>query len=343
MNAQILCDAPVAQSTRPVPQLRHWRAIVALAIGVAVGAIGGVVVLHHSLSVPAEMLPVVAEIDVYAVFVDTRPVQVITTANWIKVPIVTTRDAVKSDPTLWGRMHFEDWDKLPHDLMEVGLTNLLKRYGAVINNPLAWARMEPADWDPIPQPARAMAFLNIIKYWDDRYQVGRRHGLNRRLVTDTLQAVAMSESWFEHRAINVNADGSRDIGLSGASDYARRAIRRLHAAGMIDLALRDDEYYDPFKAARMLTVWFQIMLDEADGDLDLAIRTYNRGIARARRGEGHEYLEGVKRRRRRFIRNDGTSGAWRFLNEPRRDAKLAADTPDPAANADGAVSSKAPG
>ena len=343
MNAPALCDAPVVQSTRPVPQMRHWRALVVLAIGVAVGAIGGAFVLHHSLSVPAEMLPLVAEIDVYPVFVDTRPVQVITTANWVKVPIVTTRDAVKSDHALWGRMHFEDWDKLPHDLMEVGLTNLLKRYGAVIDNPLAWARMEPADWDPIPQPARAMAFLNIIKYWDDRYQVGRRHGLNRRLVTDTLQAVAMSESWFEHRAINVNADGSRDIGLSGASDYARRAIRRLHAAGMIDLALRDDEYYDPFKAARMLTVWFQIVLDEADGDLDLAIRTYNRGIARARRGEGHDYLEGVKRRRRRFIRNDGTSGAWRFLNEPRRDAKLAADTPDPAANADGPVSSKAPG
>ena len=229
--------------------MRHWRATRVLAIGVAVGAIGGAFVLHHSLSVPAEMLPLVAEIDVYPVFVDTRPVQVITTANWVKVPIVTTRDAVKSDHTLWGRMHFEDWDKLPHDLMEVGLTNLLKRYGAVINNPLAWARMEPADWDPIPQPARAMAFLNIIKYWDDRYQVGRRYGLNRRLVTDTLQAVAMSESWFEHRAINVNTDGSRDIGLSGASDYARRAIRRLHAAGMIDLALRDDESLRPVQSS----------------------------------------------------------------------------------------------
>ena len=68
----------------------------------------------------------------------------------------------------------------------------------------------------------------------------------------------------------------------------------------------------------MLTIWFQIMLDEADGDLDIAVRRHNRGIARARRGEGQEYLEGVKRRRRRFIRNDGTSGAWRFLYEPRR-------------------------
>jgi hypothetical protein len=289
------------------------------------GAIGGVAAVHHSLSVPAEMLPSVAEIDVYPAFVDLRPLEVTTTADWIKVPIITTRDAIKSDHTLWRRMHFEDWDKVPQDLMEVGLANLLKRFGAVTDDSSAWTRMEPADWDPIPQPARAMAFLNIIKYWDDHYQVGHRYGLDRRLVTDTLQAVAMAESWFEHRAINVNKDGSRDIGLPGASDYARGAIRRLHADGLIDFAFTDDEYYDPFKAARMLTVWFQIMLDEADGDLDLAIRAYNRGIARALRGEGQEYLESVKRKRRRFIRNKGTSRAWRVLNEPRREAKLAAE------------------
>ncbi|MGH7555477.1 MAG: transglycosylase SLT domain-containing protein [Longimicrobiales bacterium] len=325
-----------------MPRLRFWPAVVVLlAAGVAGGAIGGVGVAHHSLSVSAETLPVVPEVDVDSVFLDTRAVEVITTASWIKVPIITTRQAVKADHTLWRRMHFEDWDKLPRELMEAGLANLLKRYGAIIDDSLAWTRMEPADWDPIPQPARAMAFLNIIKYWDDRYQVGRGYGLDRRLVTDTLQAVAMAESWFEHRAINVNVDGSRDIGLPGASDYARDAIRRFHADGLIDFALTDDEYYDPFKAARMLTVWFQIMLDEADGDLDLAIRAYNRGIARALRSEGQEYLESVKRRRGRFIRNEGTSRAWCFLNEPRREAKLAADTPDPEANADGSESSRA--
>ena len=342
MNVQILCDAAVARPPRPLPRPRS-RAIVVLATGIVVGAIGGVAALRHSLTVPVEMLPIVPEIGVYPVFVDTRAVEVTTTVNWTKVPIVTTRNAVKSDHTLWLRMHFEDWDKLPRDLMEVGLANLLKRYRAVIDDPSAWTRMEPADWDPIPQPVRAMAFLNIIKYWDDRYQVGHRYGLDRRLVTDTLQAVAMAESWFEHRAINVNGDGSRDIGLPGASDYARDAIRRLHARGLIDFSLTDDEYYDPFKAARMLTGWFQIMLDEADGDLDLAIRAYNRGIGRALRGEGYDYLESVKRRRRRFIRNDGTSRAWHFLNEPRREAKLAAETPDPEAHAGESVSSSASG
>jgi hypothetical protein len=141
---------------------------------------------------------------------------------------------------------------------------------------------------------------------------------------DTLQAVAMAESWFEHRAININSDGSQDIGLPGASEYARDALRRLHAAGLVDFALADDEYYNPFKAVRMLTGWFQIMLDEAGGDVDLAIRAYNKGIGPALLGEGDEYLESVKRRRRRYIRNEGTSSAWQFLNKPRRTEKLAA-------------------
>jgi hypothetical protein len=124
MNVQILCDATVTGSPRPVPRRKYSGAIVVLATGVVIGAIGGVAALRHSLSVPAEMLPIVPEIDAYAVFVDTRAVEVTTTVNWIKVSIVTTHDAVKSDHTPWLRMHFEDWDKLPRELMEVGLANL---------------------------------------------------------------------------------------------------------------------------------------------------------------------------------------------------------------------------
>ncbi len=186
--------------------------------------------------------------------------------------------------------------------------------------------MEAEDWDYVPQSARAMAFLNMIRHWAHHYEVGRAHGLELLLVTDTLQAVAMSESWFEHRAVYVNWDGSRDIGLAGASDYARQAIRRMHAAGRLEFSLTDDEYYNPYNASRMLTRWFQIMLDEAEGSVDLAVRAYNKGIGRAHLGEGDKYLEGVKRRRRRYIRNEGDSRAWRFLNESRRSITLAADT-----------------
>ena len=54
-------------------------------------------------------------------------------------------------------MQFEDSDRLPKDLIEVGLGNIRKRYGAVIDDSV---RVEADDWDRIPQPARAMAFLS---------------------------------------------------------------------------------------------------------------------------------------------------------------------------------------
>lgn len=40
-----------------------------------------------------------------------------------------------------------------------------------------------------------------------------------------------------------------------------------------------------FKAVRMLISWFQIMLDEAGGAVDVAIRAYKKGIGPALLGE----------------------------------------------------------
>lgn len=68
MNVQILCDATVTGSPRPLPGRKYSGAIVVLVTGVVIGAIGGVAALRHSLSAPAEMLPIVPEIDAYAVF-----------------------------------------------------------------------------------------------------------------------------------------------------------------------------------------------------------------------------------------------------------------------------------
>jgi hypothetical protein len=55
------------------------------------------------------------------------------------------------------------------------------------------------------------------------------------------------------------------------------------------------------------------MLEEADGDLDLAIRAYRMGIAAARMGDGAKYGANVVRKRRRFIRNTGAPPSWTFV------------------------------
>jgi hypothetical protein len=173
--------------------------------------------------------------------------------------------------------------------------------------------MATTDWDVVPQPLRAMAFIDMARYWSLYYGIGREYGLPAALVGDTLAAIVMVESWFEHRGVARNRDGTRDLGLGGASDYCRARLRQLHEAGVVDVAPSDDEYFNPFVASRVAAIWLRLMLDEAGGDLNRAIAAYHTGIAAADRDDATAYAVNVGRKRQRFIENDGAPAAWTFL------------------------------
>ena len=202
-------DEPSSR-VRGVGAARPWRATLLNAV-LALAMTGGAVWLRAYVEERvATAPPPVRVIDVYRLIVDDTPVPVTVTAGWEKVTEWTTHEAVRSDPTLWRRMHVDDWDGVPSPLRERALESMLTRYRSVLASPSTWDRMGAADWDLIPQPIRALAYRHMTEYWAGYYDVGGAYAIPRGLMADTLAAIIMSESWFEHRAENRNAWGNRD-------------------------------------------------------------------------------------------------------------------------------------
>jgi hypothetical protein len=303
-----------AYLTDNVP-VRRWLLVVGVLV--VLGATGAWYAQREIERRLATTPPTVPSIDILDLFTDDTPVRITLTVDWQKVPVTTTHDAVRRDWPIWRHMHFQDWDTVPGPLREEALDAMLARYRHLLTDPEVWDRMDARGWDRVPQPVRALAYRHMCEYWSGYYDVGGAFGIPRGLMADTLAAIVMAESWFDHRAVNENPWGNRDLGVAQASDNARERFRELYEEGQVDILLRDGDYFDPWKGTRFTALWMNLLLDEVEGDLDMAVRAYHRGVPRAlaREEVAESYLETVRQRRRRYIRNQGDSPSWSYLWE----------------------------
>ena len=144
-----------------------------------------------------------------------------------------------------------------------------------------------------------MAYLRMVWHWARNEEVGVEFGLEPTRTAQAIAAIVMAESWFEHRAMNENPFGNRDLGLAQCSDPCRRTIAEMALRGEIDFAPSEQDYFNPWVGTRVATRWFERELARANGDVDLAIRAYHRGLDNAFDAAGDRYVSGVYRRRDR--------------------------------------------
>ncbi len=250
--------------------------------------------------------------------VDLTLVEAAEMEGWASKPVVVTAEEVRTDPYLWRRMFFYNWDLIGNPLREEGLLAMHRRYRHLLHGPAVWSQMDAEDWDAVPQAMRAMAVLRMIDCRALLYRPGEDHGLPLAAVADRLKAIAMLESWFQHRAVNENDDGSRDIGIAQASDYMRSRMRVLYVRGRADFGLAEDDYSDPWKATRALVFWFCLLLDEVGGDLDRATGAYHVGSGRARGRRARAYRDEVNRLENSYFGGaPSRSPAWDWLHARR--------------------------
>ena len=286
-----------------------WTAAALVLIAITAAGLGW---LHRFVTSPDVPVPIHPPSPLTSVS-DRRPVSVTTTTPaWRKVRLSTTADGLRSDHVLWRQMHFDDWDHVPVPLREEALSLMIRANREVFEGPRLWRTMRPSRWDVVPQPIRAMSYLRMIWYWARYERVGVEFGFEPEDLAPTIAAIVMAESWFEHRAVNSNEYG-RDLGLAQCSDFCRDQIVRMALGGEIAFFPIEPDYFNPWTATRIATVWFERELLRSVGNIELAIRAYHRGQDAAMDDRGDAYLQRVLRLRERYIRTQRASPTWAFL------------------------------
>lgn len=219
--------------------------------------------------------------------------------------LVYTVGALLYDEETWAAMRWKDWDAVGPRLRHWALQLQFEQYAAVVGQS-RWTYPRPFFWDRVPGAVRAAAFVNIAHYWAAHYRLDERMHDG----THWFAALAMIESFYDHRALNHGTRHS-DVGLYQISAGRRRHLATQEPFGRFG----DYAYYDPSISAR---AGGQVLLDCAAStrSMEQALMCYNVGGRRAREGApiAVSYLSLLTNRYvRYFLKPEETSATWTHI------------------------------
>lgn len=208
----------------------------------------------------------------------------------------TMRNQISDIFPLDPEMPIKAWSVIPPGMIEEEMSKLYDRYSELINNRDAWKCMNIDAWSRVHAPARIAAFSEMVDFWVDYYGAGKKSGISKKEMSNTLNAIMIGESYFDHTATNRG-----DYGVSQISTATRATMKKWFKNGRkngIDFNFGDRDYMNPYNSIRA-GVWLfsEILENEAGGDLKLAIGAYNAGIrdAKKKTKRAMRYQKGIER------------------------------------------------
>ncbi len=233
---------------------------------------------------------------------------------------VSSRELL-TDKILWRHLENASYDALPNELRLAILNRQFSNAGYLLDS-LFWQITHQKDWDAAPVPVRTAVYLLMIKMWTNKLKLDKY--AKQDDASTWFIAMMLQESFLNHNAVNDNGD-FKDIGLAQLSHPVREKLLtdtiflkitnlKDKIIGYQNLDEASEIFFNPFYAAAAGVYVFRNRLDEAKGDLNTAIMSYNVGIyyARKKSKRAQKYLDFVKYRYNNYVKGQ-KSETWNYI------------------------------
>jgi len=175
--------------------------------------------------------------------------------------------------TVWKDMFWKEWDALPLNIMQRAVDKQFADYSIYLH-PSQWKSMNSEEWDDVPGVIKLGAFLKMIEIESIETKLTDYFLGSELSAKQVMAGIILTESFMFRNAV-----WNDDKGLTQISPYAKNKLKNYPDFKH----LKKIDLFNPYVAIKAGTKWFKNALEDANGNLDIAISAYNTGINSAKR------------------------------------------------------------